>query len=166
MYLVTTRTPTKAISTEYWFDEFRAYLRGDVINATTPENTGAVVEEIEVLDLAKSEGIGFEIEYSWPNKKLLSGIFCDVEVTPGVFLNCDLDVRIDVDGDDINYVVDLGDTIYYNQKEDEKEEEAGIEDSSSKHEFDIQLNRKTVELLEDLITADAAEKEYFDQHKV
>lgn len=149
MYLVTTRTPTKVTATEYWYDELKAYLRGDVINAMTNQDTGALVEEITVPDIYKIEGIGFEIKYTWMDKRQLSEISCLIEVTPDIHIHCELDVRLDINGDDLSYVIELSDTIY-------QDEEQG--------EVILELNRKTVELLQELISEDSREREYFDQH--
>lgn len=149
-YLVTTRKPTSTTATEEWEDELRAYLRGDVINATTGEYEGATVEVLTPPFTNEVEHFDFHIEYTWMDKRQLSDISCLIEVTPDISVYCDLEVRLNVDGDEISYVVELGETIYTDKEQD------GLL---------IQLNRKTVELIQELISEDAEEREYFHQHE-
>jgi hypothetical protein len=154
MYLVTTRTATDPIAVEYWVDELRAYLRSDIINKMTDEFTGAIVEEMtdlygKVAQDQHEDYPDFYIEYTWKNKNQLSGISCDVEIALNIWIKCELEVRLDVNGSDVSYVVKLGGVIY-------QDEEKG--------DIPLHLNSKTTELLQQLISEDSAEKEYFHQH--
>lgn len=153
MYSVTTRTPTDQTGVEYWNDPLRAYLRSDIINKMSSEFEGAIVEECD------SEGIDaddqsprypdFYVEFTWENKTQLSDISCEVQIALNIWIKCELEVRLDVNGSDVNYVIKLGNTIYQHEE---------------KGDIPLNLNSKTSELLLQLISEDASEREYFHQH--
>ena len=120
MYKVTTGTPTDSKATEYWFDELRAYLRSDIINKTTDEFTGAIVQEVSDSENHATVDYFYQrkttIEYTWENKCQLSNISCLIEIIQDVWINCGLEVRLDVNGDDVSYVIQLGDITYQHEQ--------------------------------------------------
>ncbi|MFT6442501.1 MAG: hypothetical protein ACJASM_002047 [Salibacteraceae bacterium] len=113
MYLVTTRTGSKVLATEYWEELLSAEIRRDVINSKSSELEGAILEQIEIKD-------AMTIEVNWPDFRSLLGITVDLSLSQNTFLNFKIEVEFDVDDDfDVDFKVSPHDFSYLDEEGNE-----------------------------------------------
>lgn len=100
MYLVTKRTMNKAISQEIWISNVAAEIRRSLINKTSDEYSGAIVESITPADQAKVEPKPIQVNYDgggWNNLQMMiefnAGFHLIVEVEMGFEAKADVTLQ-------------------------------------------------------------------------
>ena len=97
MYLVTNRTPSTVISTEFWFNQIGAEIKRDFINSQSSENSGAILEEKLVSGMGEIVENKIEIEHTWSDYKSLSDISFELQLSDDQSLTVTIDAHYTID---------------------------------------------------------------------
>lgn len=120
MFKVVTRTPSKVLREEYWMDNLRAEIRREVINQKyrSDDFTGAIVEEVNIMDLNEHSNIEYEIEMNWIDRRSLSDISFHLFLTPEMSIYYEADVSIDINEmDEVSFKISIADFVFVDEDE-------------------------------------------------